>query len=89
MKTGDQISPPDGYIQAFFRGIVSRQFGGAFHLANDWIKCAVGVLWGAEIAQASVLFGSEALKQCGSEPRLANTRLARQKHYFAFATLRV
>ena len=64
-----------------------RQPSSAFHLADDRIKRAVGVLRGAEIAQASVRFVSEALKQRRREPRFANACLAGEQHYLAFAGL--
>ena len=60
---------------------------GALHLADDRIKCAVGVLRRAEIAQARVRLGSEAFQQRSREPRFANTGLAGEEHHLAFAGL--
>src|SRR5205807_1806305 len=53
--------------------VVVRQSSGAFHLANDRIERAVRVLRGAEIAQARVRFGGEALQKRGREPRFPDT----------------
>ena len=67
------------------RFVVVRQSGGAFHLANDRIKCTVRVLRRAEIAQARMRFGGEAFQQRGREPRLADACLAGEQHHLAFA----
>ena len=64
-----------------------RQSGGTFHLADDRIKRAVGVLRRAEIAQARVRLGGEAFQQRGREPRFADTGLAGEEHHLAFAGL--
>ena len=60
-----------------------------FHLADDRIKRAVGVLRRTEVAQASVRFGCEAFQQRRREPRLADTCLAGEQHHLAFAGLRL
>jgi hypothetical protein len=65
-----------------------RQSGGAFHLANDRIKRAVGTLRGAEIAQSRVQFRSNALQQCRRQAGLADTRFSREQHHLSFASLR-
>ena len=44
-------------VELRLRCVVVRQSGGTFHLADDRIKRAVGVLRRAEIAQARVRFG--------------------------------
>ena len=49
-------------VELRLRGVVVRQSGGTFHLADDRIKRAVGVLRRAEIAQARVRLGSEAFQ---------------------------
>ena len=69
------------------RGIVVRQSGGTFHLADDRIERAVGVLRGAKIAQAGVRFVDEAFQHRGRKPRLADTGLARQQYDLAFTAL--
>ena len=55
-------------VEPRLRVVVVRQSSGAFHLADDRIKCAVRVLRGAEIAQARVRLGSEAFQQRSREP---------------------
>ena len=70
------------------RCVVVRQSGGTFHLADDRIKRAVGVLRRAEIAQARVRLASEAFQQRGREPRFADPGLAGEQHHLAFAGLR-
>ena len=62
--------------------------GGAFHLADDRIKRAVGVLRGAEIAQARVRLASETFSKRGRETRFSDTGLAGEQHDLAFALLR-
>ena len=63
------------------------QSSGAFHLGDDRIKRAVGVLRRAEVAQARVWLDGEAFqKRCG-EPRFANTGLAGEQHHLAFTGL--
>ena len=69
------------------RGVVVRQSGGTFHLADDRIKRAVGVLRRAEIAQARVRLGSEAFQKRSREPRFADTGLAGEQHHLTFAGL--
>ncbi len=66
-----------------------RQSSGTFHLTDYRIKSAVGVLRRAKIAQARVRLRRKALEQRRSQPRFANTCLARQKHHLAFASLRL
>ena len=60
---------------------------GAFHLTDDRIKGAVGVLRRAEIAQARVRFAGEAFHERRSKPRLADTCLAGKQHHLTFAAL--
>ena len=74
-------------VELRLRGVVVRQSGGTFHLADDRIKRAVGVLRRAEIAQARVRLGGEAFQQRGREPRFADTGLAGKEHHLAFAGL--
>ena len=74
-------------VELRLRRVVVRQCSGAFHLADDRIKRAVGVLRRAEIAQARVRFSSEAFQQRGCEPRLADTGLAREQHHLSFTGL--
>jgi hypothetical protein len=64
-----------------------RQPSSTFHLADDRIERAVGVLGRAEVAEASVRFGTDALKKRHREPRLANACLTGQEHYLSFAGL--
>jgi hypothetical protein len=44
------------------------QSSGTFHLADDRIKRAVSVLWGAEIAQSRVRFADNVFQQRRREP---------------------
>ena len=64
-----------------------RQSGGTFHLADDRIKRAVGVLRRAEIAQARVRLVGEAFQKRGREPRFADAGLAGEQHHLAFTGL--
>jgi hypothetical protein len=41
------------------RRVVVRQSGDTLHLADDRKKCAIDVLWGAEITQSHVRLGSQ------------------------------
>ena len=74
-------------VELRLRGVVVRKSGGTFHLADDRIKRAVGVLRRAEIAQARVRLGGEAFQQRGREPRFADAGLAGEQHHLAFAGL--
>ena len=47
------------------RGVIVRKSSGAFHLTNDRIKRAVGVLRRTEVAQAHMRLGGEPLEQRG------------------------
>ena len=58
-----------------------------FHLADDRIKRAVGMLGRAEIAQARVRFAFEALHERSSKPRFTDTRFPREQHHLAFRSL--
>src|SRR3954466_8101553 len=53
--------------------VVLRQSSSTFHLADDPIKRAIGVLRRAEIAQTGVRFIGEAFQKCCREPRLCDT----------------
>jgi len=53
-----------------------RQSCGSFQLPYDWMKRAIRVLRGTEIAQARVRFTNEVLQQRGSEPRFADACLS-------------
>ena len=75
-------------VELRLRRVVVRQSGGAFHLADDRIKRAVGVLRRAEIAQPRVRFAGEAFQQRRREPRFADAGLAGEQHHLAFAALR-
>jgi hypothetical protein len=55
-------------VEPRLRFVVVRQSSGAFHLADNRIKCGVRVLRGAKIAQARVRFCSEAFQKRGREP---------------------
>ena len=59
----------------------------AFHLADDRVKRAVGVLRGTEIAQARVRLASEVSSKCRRKPRFADPGLAGEQHDLAFAGL--
>ena len=76
-------------VELRLRRIVVRQSGGAFHLADDRIERAVGVLRRAEIAQPGVRFAGEAFEQRRREPRFADAGLAGEQHHLAFAALRL
>jgi len=56
--------------------VVVRQSCSTFHLANDRIKRAIGVLRGAEVTQTRVRSGGEALQKRCREPRFPDTGLA-------------
>jgi hypothetical protein len=58
------------------RGIVVRKSSGALYLADGRIQCAVGMLQGAEIAQARVRLAREALQQRRRKPRFADAGFA-------------
>ena len=64
-----------------------RQSGGTLHLVDDRIKCAIRVLWGTEIAQASVGLSGEAFHKRGGEPRFADPRLTGDQDHLTFAGL--
>ena len=63
-------------VELCLRGVVMRKSSGAFHLADDRVKRAVGVLRGAEVAQPRVRLRSEAFQQRGRQSRFADTGLA-------------
>src|SRR5262249_20290128 len=52
-----------------------------------WKKCAISVLWRAEITQPRVRLGRQAFQQRGREPRFADAGLARKQHHLAFTGL--
>jgi hypothetical protein len=58
----------DELVEFHLQGVVARQSGSTFHLADDRIKRADGVLWGAEIAQAYVPLVSKKFPKSGREP---------------------
>ena len=72
---------------SLLRGVVVRHSGGTFHLADDRIKRAVGVLRRAEIAQPRVRLAGEAFQKRGRQPRFADAGLAGKQHHLAFAGL--
>ena len=74
-------------VELRLRRIIARQSGGPFHLADDRVKRAVGVLRRAEIAQPRVRFAGEAFEQRRRQPRFADAGLAGQQHDLAFAAL--
>ena len=74
-------------VELRLRRVVVRQSGGTFHLADDRIKRAVGVLRRAEIAQARVRLASETFQKRGREPRFADAGLAGEQHHLTFASL--
>jgi tetratricopeptide (TPR) repeat protein len=63
------------------------QAGSTFHLADDRVKRAVGVLRRAEIAQACVRLSGDAFQQRRREPGLADPGLAGEEHHLAFTSL--
>ena len=62
-------------------GIAVSKFRCPFHLPDDGVERAAGMLRRAEIAQASVRFGSETIKQRRSKPRLSNASFTGQEHH--------
>ena len=74
-------------VEPRFRRVVVHESSGTFHLADDGIKRAVGVLGRAEIAQARVRFAGEAFEKRRREPRFADTCLAGKEHHLAFTGL--
>ena len=71
------------------RGVVVRQSGGAFHLADDRMKGTVRLLRRAEIAQARVGLAREAFQQRRRETRFTDARLAGEEHHLSFAGFRL
>jgi len=59
-----------------------------FHLANDWVERAVGVLRRAEVAQASVWLSSEAFQERSGQSRLADPWFTGEQHHLPLAALR-
>jgi hypothetical protein len=51
------------FVELRFWSVVVRQSGSTFHLPNNRIKRAVGMLRGAEITQACVRLGSKSFEQ--------------------------
>ncbi len=74
-------------VEFRLRGVVMHKSGGTFHLADDGIKRAVGVLRRAEIAQACVRLSGDAFQQRRREPGLADPGLAGEEHHLAFTSL--
>ena len=68
-------------------GVVVHQAGGTFHLSDKRMKRAVGVLWGAETAQARVRLAREKLHDRGRESRFPDTGIAGKQQHLAFAVL--
>ena len=56
------------FVEFRLRGVVARQSGSTFHLADDRIKRTVSVLRRAEIAQAYVSLASKKFQERGREP---------------------
>jgi hypothetical protein len=63
-----------------------HQSGRAFHLTDDRIQRAVGVLWRAEVPKACVRLGGSALQQRRCESRLADARFAGEQYHLPCAT---
>jgi hypothetical protein len=72
-------------VEPRLRGVVARQSGGSFHLADDRIKRAVGVLRRAEIPQARVRFAGETFQQRRGKPRFPDAGLPGKEHHLPFA----
>jgi hypothetical protein len=54
--------------------VVVRKSDGALHLADDRVKCAIGMLRRAETTDARVRLVGEPFHQRGSQSRLADAR---------------
>jgi hypothetical protein len=67
--------------------VVARESGGAAELVDERIERAVLVIGRAEIAQAQVWLGAEAIYQCCSDARFADAGLAGDQHDLAIPGL--
>src|SRR5262249_54752428 len=56
-------------------------------MADSWIQCAISALRRAGMAQATVRLGCYSFQKRRRQPRLADPRLARQKHHLPFTGL--
>ena len=74
-------------VELCLRLVVMHQSGRAFHLTDDRIQRAVGVLWRAEVPKACVRLGSEAFQQRRCEPRLADACFAGEQYHLTFVDL--
>ncbi len=77
------------FAEPGFNRVVAGETGGAFELGDEGIEGAVLMVRRAEIAQAGMRLGFDALGKRGGEPRLADARLAGDQHHPSFAALRL
>src|SRR6516165_3974545 len=75
-------------VEFRLRRVVVRVSGGALHLANDWVKCTLGMLWGAEVAQSLMRLTCKPFQKPRDKARFTDTRFARKQHHLTFATVR-
>src|SRR4029077_1303011 len=71
------------------RGVVVPKSSGTLNLPNSRIKCAVGMLWRAEIAQSGLWLGSNSFQQRSRQSRFADARFTGQQYDLTFAGLRL
>src|SRR6516225_8899375 len=55
---------------------------------NDWVKCTLGMLWGAEVAQSLMRLTCKPFQKPRDKARFTDTRFARKQHHLTFATVR-
>jgi len=76
------------FLQSKRGRVVSGEAGRSAKLVGERMERAILVVRRAEIAQAEMELGLQALLQCRSNARLADAGLARDQHNLAFARLR-
>ena len=76
-------------VELGLHAVFARQTGRALDPRDDRIKCAVGVLRGAEIAQAPYRARRRVVQERRREPGFADTGLAGNQHHLALLALRL
>jgi len=67
--------------------VVASETSGVFELGSEWVERAVLMVRRAKIAQSRMRLALDALRQCRSQARLADPRLAGDQHHPPFAGL--
>ena len=75
-------------VKLRLQGVVVGKSGSTFHLTDDRVKRAVGVLRRAEIPQSRMRLSGNALHQRRGQPRFADPGLAGKQHHLALAAFR-